>query len=203
MRYFLDGTWAAIDSTVCCLCPGRNAPLIAMAFRLQSLLDLRRNAESEAKGAFDRAMAARVMEVAEQSRLVAKQLASHIVKFGGAGLIVDYGYTAPPGSATLDAWSRLRPADILERPGETDVTADVDFGALHRAAEEEGAFAPDIIMQGEFLSKMGIRARADFLKTQASKRVKKKIDKDMQMLVSPSKMGALWKVMVMRAVCIG
>ena len=71
MRYFLDGTWAAIDSTVCCLCPGRNAPLTAMAFRLQSLLDLRRNAESEAKGAFDRAMAARVMEVAEQSRLVA------------------------------------------------------------------------------------------------------------------------------------
>jgi flagellar biosynthesis chaperone FliJ len=35
-----------------------------MAFQLQSLLDLRRNAESEAKGAFDRAMAARVMEEA-------------------------------------------------------------------------------------------------------------------------------------------
>ena len=71
MRYFLDGTWAAIDTTVCCLCQGRNVPLTAMAFRLQSLLALRRNAESEAKGAFDRAIAARVMEVEEQSRLVA------------------------------------------------------------------------------------------------------------------------------------
>lgn len=43
-----------------------------MAFQLQSLLDLRRNAESEARGAFDRAIAVRVREEEEQARLLAR-----------------------------------------------------------------------------------------------------------------------------------
>jgi flagellar biosynthesis chaperone FliJ len=42
-----------------------------MAFQLQTLLDLRRNAESEARVAFDRAIAAHAKEKEEQARLVA------------------------------------------------------------------------------------------------------------------------------------
>jgi len=43
-----------------------------MAFQLQSLLDLRRNAESDAKAVLDVAIAARATEEEEQSRLVAR-----------------------------------------------------------------------------------------------------------------------------------
>jgi flagellar biosynthesis chaperone FliJ len=43
-----------------------------MAFQLQSLLDLRRNAESDAKAVLDVAIAARATEEEEQVRLVAR-----------------------------------------------------------------------------------------------------------------------------------
>ena len=42
-----------------------------MVFQLQTLLDLRRNAESDARVALDRAIAARAKEEEEQARLVA------------------------------------------------------------------------------------------------------------------------------------
>jgi len=71
MRYFLDGTWAAIASTLSRLRGRRNAGT-AMAFHLQSLLDLRSDAEKAAKAAFELVAAARAREDREQARLVAE-----------------------------------------------------------------------------------------------------------------------------------
>ena len=72
MRYFLDGTWAAIRSTVSSLGPRRNATQPSMSFQLQTLLDLRRNAEEGARQALDWAIASRRREEEEQTRLLAR-----------------------------------------------------------------------------------------------------------------------------------
>jgi flagellar biosynthesis chaperone FliJ len=48
-----------------------------MAFQLQHLLDLRRNAESDARAALDAAIAAHAKEETEQSRLVAMLETAH------------------------------------------------------------------------------------------------------------------------------
>jgi len=70
MRYRLDETWADIRSTVSCLGSRRNA-VRPMVFELQSLLDLRCEAESTAKRAVELATASLQREQEEQARLAA------------------------------------------------------------------------------------------------------------------------------------
>ncbi|MBN2112998.1 MAG: SAM-dependent methyltransferase [Acidimicrobiia bacterium] len=79
----------------------------------------------------------------------------------GAVLVVDYGDTGPGLTArraegTLRTYRghHLGPDPLLE-PGHTDITLDVDFGALRTAAEEEGARA-EIYSQASFLERWGL-----------------------------------------------
>ncbi len=79
----------------------------------------------------------------------------------GALLVVDYGDTGP-GLAARRAEGTLRtyrghhlgPDPLLE-PGSTDITVDVDFGALAAVAEEEGA-AVEVMPQATFLERWGL-----------------------------------------------
>lgn len=68
MRYFRGGTCATIRGTLSSPNRGRNGTQ-TMAFALASLLDLRRDAEDEAKRAFGQASQARAAAEAEQERL--------------------------------------------------------------------------------------------------------------------------------------
>ena len=97
-----------------------------------------------------------VHEASLPALAVMKQLAKHIAAHGGAALIVDYGYAVPAGKATLQATSGHRHADVLERPGEVDLTAHVDFSALKQVAQAQGAAVQGPIGQGEFLQVLGI-----------------------------------------------
>jgi flagellar biosynthesis chaperone FliJ len=74
MRYFLDGTWAAIASTLSCLDGGSNAApaSLVMDQTLQTLLDLQRDAEETARAAMDVAVATRAREAAVQTDLRAR-----------------------------------------------------------------------------------------------------------------------------------
>lgn len=139
-----------------------------------------------------------IHEISEASRVVVKQLAAHVVGQGGAAAIIDYGYDDPPGRATLDAWCQSCATDILKSPGETDVTADVDFFAFREVAKAEGARVSPIVGQGKFLAELGILTRADFLKKALPDRAAR-IDEDMEMFLSPKKMGEFWKVLTFDA----
>ncbi len=56
---------------------------------------------------------------------------NHCAAKGGAALFVDYGYGDEAAfGETLQAVGRHKFADILERPGEVDLSAHVDFAAL-------------------------------------------------------------------------
>jgi len=141
-----------------------------------------------------------IHEFSEQSRLIMKSLAAHIVRQGGAGAIIDYGYVDRPWVNTFDAWCQSRPVDdILTSPGKMDVTVDVDFGALRRVAEEEGAQVEEIVEQRDFLVSHGVGWRVKFLKEMAPEKLKQKIEKDLAILTSSTIMGTIWKVMIVRS----
>jgi len=77
-------------------------------------------------------------------------------------MIVDYGYEAPELYApqrrrgTLLAYHRHRIGeDFLERPGEQDLTAHLDFTAIRRAAESAGARQLGLTTQARFLLGLG------------------------------------------------
>jgi len=80
----------------------------------------------------------------------------------GAVVVIDYGDTADGlarrrAEGTLRTYRRhhLGPGPLVD-PGGTDITADVDFGALALVAAEEGAEA-EVLPQAAFLERWGLR----------------------------------------------
>ena len=75
-----------------------------------------------------------VIEACPEGLILVQDIANRIEKcHGGAALIIDYGEDGASGGDTLRGFWRHTQVHPLSRPGEVDVTADVDFGALREA----------------------------------------------------------------------
>jgi SAM-dependent MidA family methyltransferase len=92
----------------------------------------------------------------------------------GALVTFDYGHRASvlyhplarrAGTLAVHSAGR-RGGDPLERPGEVDLTAHVDWTALTRAGEDEGLATRGVFRQGDYLSRAGL---LDFVSTDAEK----------------------------------
>ncbi len=84
-------------------------------------------------------------------------------------VVIDYGDSAD-GLAPRRAQGTIRTyrahhigPDPLEEPGDTDITADVNFTALAEVAAKEGATV-EIHRQDDFLADLGLRARLSELR---------------------------------------
>ncbi|MGE3623556.1 MAG: class I SAM-dependent methyltransferase [Bdellovibrionales bacterium] len=141
------------------------------------------------------APAGTVHEISLPAMSLMRHLAQHVVKAGGAMLMIDYGYAAPPHRGTVQAVSGHRHADVLERPGEVDLTAHVDFTALRQMAESQGAKVMGPIGQGEYLQTLGIDMRAMQLKHNAPPEQAVAVDAALKRLTNPAEMGILFKAM--------
>ena len=133
-------------------------------------------------------------EISPMSVALCRELSSRLAAQGGAALIIDYGYDRPSGHLSLQAVSEHGAINPLEKIGEVDLTAHVDFGALALTACKEDLSTTPIIGQGAFLKNMGIDIRAHKLKKTASTEQAKQIDEDLSRLIDPSRMGTLFKV---------
>ena len=87
-------------------------------------------------------------------------LATHLATYGGAALIIDYGYRQAASGDSLQAVRAHAFAEPLANPGEQDLTAHVDFGAVAKAAIAAGARVTPIVAQATYLERLGIAARA-------------------------------------------
>ena len=112
----------------------------------------------------------------------------------GVALLIDYGHAASGLGDTLQAVKANAFADILDAPGDADITAHVDFGALAKVARENGheVFGPRT--QGAFLDGLGIGIRAAILKKKAPDHAVG-IEAALERLTSPAQMGTLFKVL--------
>jgi NADH dehydrogenase [ubiquinone] 1 alpha subcomplex assembly factor 7 len=115
-----------------------------------------------------RAAPGAIIEIGAAAQSVARRLAARFAASPGALLAIDYGYSRPGVGETLQALRRHSPDDPLRAPGEADLTAHVDFAALARAAQAEGAAVYGPIGQGKFLARLGIFERAAALKRNAT-----------------------------------
>jgi NADH dehydrogenase [ubiquinone] 1 alpha subcomplex assembly factor 7 len=137
-------------------------------------------------------------EISEAGRALAAAIGARLGRDGGWALIIDYGYDGNHGrpslGSSLQAVRDHRGAGILERPGETDLSAHVDFAALADAAGRP-TFGP--AAQGDFLCRLGITRRAYTLKRQASPEQSRAIDAALARLIAPDQMGTLFRVLAM------
>ncbi|WP_425352668.1 class I SAM-dependent methyltransferase [Methylobacterium terrae] len=97
-----------------------------------------------------------------------RQLGRRLAREGGALAAIDYGDLYGGTADTLQAVARHRFADPLEAPGETDLTAQVDFAALARAAAGAGAVVHGPVTQADFLLALGLAQRAGRLVARAN-----------------------------------
>jgi SAM-dependent MidA family methyltransferase len=116
-----------------------------------------------------------------------------------AAVFIDYGYAGPAFGETLQAVRRHRFAGLFEAPGETDLTAHVDFGAFIREAHAAGLDTHGPIPMGEFLLRLGMGARVQQLLAHAKPAQADRIRMGAARLIDPAQMGALFKVVVIRS----
>ena len=134
-----------------------------------------------------------VLEVGLASGEVTARLARTISTQGGALLAIDYGYGMTQTGETLQGVRRHAYADVLEAPGETDLSAHVDFEAIGSVASKAGLAVQPLLTQGQFLTRMGINDRAKALSA-ANPGSSADIASAKARLVSPDQMGELFKV---------
>ena len=136
-----------------------------------------------------------ICETSPATQQIAVEIARRIRSHSGAALIVDYGYAGPAVGDTLQAVRRHEYAPVLEQPGNADLTAHVDFGALATAARSAGAACWGAIPQGVFLRRLGIEARAAILAAAATPAQKTAIETACERLINDDQMGTLFKVL--------
>jgi len=125
------------------------------------------------------------------------KLAMRLRDQGGAALLIDYGHLRSDAGDTLQAIARHSFADPLEAPGQTDLTAHVDFQALSRAAEAVGARVHGPVTQGLFLKRLGIETRAAALTQKTTEEVTAGVMGELRRLTDTGRrgMGSMFKVL--------
>ena len=111
---------------------------------------------------------------------------------GGALLAIDYGYARTQTGETLQGVRRHAFADVLDTPGETDLSAHVDFEALGNVAHNAGLAVHPLLTQGQFLTRLGIAERAKALSA-ANPGSAADIADARKRLTAPDQMGDLFK----------
>jgi NADH dehydrogenase [ubiquinone] 1 alpha subcomplex assembly factor 7 len=152
------------------------------------------------------APAGAILEIGFVAQRSIVRLAEHIVQEGGALLAIDYGYLGKRTGETLQAVKGHAYVDPLMTPGETDLTAHVDFAALARAAAAAGAEVHGPVTQGLWLGRLGIFERAAALKRRATPEQAAAIDLALARLAQPgltaghaASMAELFKVLCVTA----
>jgi SAM-dependent MidA family methyltransferase len=135
-----------------------------------------------------------VCESGPAGAAVAFALAQRIARQGGAAILIDYGYEGPALGDTLQAVRAHKMTDPFDDVGESDLTAHVDFTILGNMARQAGLRVYGPIGQGDYLSRLGINARAAMLARSSPDRADEvRIAHDR--LVGHDQMGSLFRVM--------
>ena len=132
-----------------------------------------------------------MIETSGAARAVAVTIGERIASRGGVALIFDYGQDGSLGD-TFQAVRGHETESPLARPGEADLTAHVDFGALADAAPCASSV---VTPQGVWLERLGITERA---RTLARGLEGNALDTHVtahRRLTHPDEMGHLFKVM--------
>ncbi|XP_022778468.1 protein arginine methyltransferase NDUFAF7, mitochondrial-like [Stylophora pistillata] len=135
-----------------------------------------------------------VLEICIQAEQLIHDLCNALEKNGGAALFIDYGAQDLRNKPTLQALKNHQHIPVLESPGESDLTAHVNFGRLKKVAQEFSSLKIyPLITQREFLLSLGLQQRANQL-SKASPSHKAALDAAVQRLTHSNSMGNLFKV---------
>ena len=135
-----------------------------------------------------------VIETSPACATILFEVAGRLAAQGGAALFIDYGYTDGRSGSTLQAVKNHRKIGVFDAPGESDLTAHVDFAQMEQIARSRGARVLGTVGQGAWLERLGIRDRAEALAGFAPQH-REALMRARDRLIEPAQMGELFKVM--------
>jgi NADH dehydrogenase [ubiquinone] 1 alpha subcomplex assembly factor 7 len=142
-----------------------------------------------------------VLELGPAREALAETIAARLVEQGGLALLIDYGSDDAVATVgdTLQAVRHHARVDPFTAPGEVDLSAHVDFGAVGRRAASAGAVVYGPIGQAAFLGRLGIELRLRRLLERATPTQREALESGSTRLVDPHQMGELFKAMALTA----
>lgn len=133
-----------------------------------------------------------VIEVNESAIRYCDEMAQHLEKHGGLALMIDYGHFHNPYKESLRSYVDHKQISPLEKPGESDLTAHVDFEKLIKFLNEKNIYT-QTSTQAHWLASLGFFERISHLKQHQPDTAK--FDKIAEKLTSPNEMGDIFKVL--------
>tara|TARA_R110000787_G_scaffold16622_75_gene52092 strand:+ start:26574 stop:27689 length:1116 start_codon:yes stop_codon:yes gene_type:complete len=135
-----------------------------------------------------------VVEICPAARSVARDIARGLQDRGGVALLIDYGYVGPLSGDSFQAMAGHAFVDPLENPGQADLTAHVDFGAIQKVFADSGIKNTAIATQGDWLRALGIESRLAVLAGKAGAEQVVHLKSGCDRLIGDEGMGKLFKV---------
>jgi NADH dehydrogenase [ubiquinone] 1 alpha subcomplex assembly factor 7 len=134
------------------------------------------------------------MEISPDSSRIVRSAARLMKAGGGAALVVDYGDDRVFANS-FRAFREHKIVNIFDKPGSSDLTANVDFAYLRESLEDIAtAFGP--VPQGKFLLSMGLEPRLEKLVAAATDaETTERIRKGAKRLIDTTGMGSQYQVM--------
>jgi len=121
-------------------------------------------------------------------------IAARIAEHGGVAVFIDYGEQKSLGD-TFQAVQNHKPVSPLSEPGQADLTAHVDFGAL--IAEAGAVQTTNLTHQSDLLDRLGIATRSEKL-AQNLEGDELEMHRDAhRRLTDPREMGTLFKAIAL------
>ena len=127
-----------------------------------------------------------------------KEISKIIKRNNGGLLIIDYGYTEKKMKNTLKAISSHKFANILDNIGNVDITHNINFDLFKKFTKKICGLENNLTTQKEFLSKMGIKQRAEIISRNQNFLEKANIYYRLKRLIDEKQMGKLFKVMLIK-----
>ncbi len=139
-----------------------------------------------------------LLEISPSARQIIDQIASRFAEIPGRALFIDYGPETTEFGDSLQALKRHKKVGVFSDPGNTDLTARVDFAALQEMAQAQDLAlnlpVTNAVPQRIFLSKLGIEMRAVALsKSSTNPDTRAKIARQLHRLMDSAEMGDLFK----------
>lgn len=137
-------------------------------------------------------------------RFVDNVLVARAEKNQFAALLIDYGHVQSGFGDSLQAVKDHKPVSVFHAPGESDITAQVDFASFkHHCLQAQGSAAPELtvdgpVTQAEFLGQLGIVERAAKLMNR-NPEAAGRIEAGIARLMAPIGMGGRFKVCAVRS----
>lgn len=139
-----------------------------------------------------------LLEICPANAQLVDHLQDRFTKTPGRALFIDYGPETTEFGDTLQALKRHKKVGVFSAPGDTDLTARVDFEGLKALADKTALVTHGAIAQRTFLSKLGIEVRAMAL-LRSHPDARPKLLRQLHRLLDEDEMGLLFKAISLSA----